>query len=79
VYRLYCVYLEQRMQAALLQQEEHALAAAAVAQQLFKLLLSAHTAGAADVELYRLWVRVASQLQQTKVSEGVRWFGDEVV
>jgi hypothetical protein len=56
---------------ALLQQEEHALAAAAVAQQLFKLLLSAHTAGAADVRLYSLWVRLATQLQQTKV--GVNW------
>lgn len=69
VYRLYCGYLEQRMQ-ALLQHEEHALAAAAVAQQLFKLLLSAHAASAADVALYSLWVRLAMQLQQRKVSWG---------
>jgi hypothetical protein len=73
VYRLYCCYLEERLQ-ALLQDEAHALAAAAVAQQLFKQLLAAHTAGAADVELYGLWVRVASQLQQRKVSVcGMLW------
>lgn len=66
VYRLYCAFLEQRMQ-ALLQHEEHALSAAAVAQQLFKLLLAAHTAGAADEELYGTWVRLATQLQQHKV------------
>lgn len=69
VYRLYCGYLEQRLR-ALLQDEAHALAAAAVAQQLFKQLLAAHSAGAADVELYGLWVRVATQLQQRKVSVG---------
>jgi hypothetical protein len=66
VYRLYSGYLEERMQ-ALLQQEEHALPAAAAAQQLFKVLLSAHAAGAADEGLYALWVRLATQLQQHKV------------
>lgn len=68
VYRLYCGYVEERLQ-ALLAREEQALAAAAVAQQLFKLLLSAHAAGAAEEGLYRMWVRLATQLQQSKV----RW------
>lgn len=66
VYRLYCSYLEERMQ-ALLQDEQQALAAAAAAQQLFKVLLSAHAAGAADEGMYGLWVRLATQLQQDKV------------
>jgi hypothetical protein len=60
--------VEERLQ-ALLAREEQALAAAAVAQQLFKLLLSAHAAGAAEEGLYRMWVRLATKLQQSKV----RW------
>lgn len=66
VCQLYCGYLQERLQ-ALAGQEEHALAAAAVAQQLFKLLHSAHAAGAADEELYAQWVQLATQLQQQKV------------
>lgn len=67
VYRLYCCYVEERLQ-ALLGDEAHALAAAAVAQRLFKLLLAAHAAGAAEEGLYAMWVRLATQLQQNKVS-----------
>jgi len=69
VYQVYCGYLQERLQ-ALAGQEEHALAAAAVAQQLFKLLHSAHATGAADEELYSQWVQLATQLQQPKVSAG---------
>lgn len=82
VYQLYCAYLQQRMEALLGQQEDeqqaNSLAAAAVAQQLLKVLLSAHTAGAADEALYALWVQLATQLRQNKVScvwgmVGVGW------
>ncbi|WIA28100.1 hypothetical protein OEZ86_010682 [Tetradesmus obliquus] len=52
----------------LLGDEARVLEAAGCAQQLFKLMLRAHEAAAADVELYQQWVALACKLQQSKVA-----------
>ncbi|WIA08040.1 hypothetical protein OEZ85_007510 [Tetradesmus obliquus] len=67
LYRLYCAYLAQRLE-VLLGDEARVLEAAGCAQQLFKLMLRAHEAAAADVELYQQWVALACKLQQSKVA-----------
>jgi hypothetical protein len=69
LYRLYSTYLAQRLQ-VLSSDEARVMEAAACAQQLFKLMLRAHEAGAADVALYQQWVQLACQLQQHKVGNG---------
>jgi hypothetical protein len=66
LYSLYCAYLAQRLE-LLLSDEARVLEAAGCAQQLFKLMLRAHEAAAAGVQLYQQWVELASKLQQNKV------------
>lgn len=70
LYCLYCAYLEERLE-VLMADESSVMDAAACAQQLFKLMLQAHEAGAAAVELYQQWVALACKLKQNKV--GILW------